>query len=350
VAAGLAIPLSSGLSMIAWFDVIEERYDDMFAHADEALRTAITPFDREMSELLVAMALGFRGQIAESVDRLWGVRERCCNTGWTYITSATDMPLGITMALQGDLTGGVRYLEKLIEHNKKIGFVAGIDMARFYLAELYIMLLQSKELPPFAVARKNLRFLVVTMFSGWNKALGLVLATRDNVMFAENSHWRARTETDLGVLYLMKKRYGEANECLQRARPMAAQLQEEALLAKMTEPWLNFPQHCESNPTPRSERIALSRLLGRLTPSYPPAARLEWVFLGDAHCLPRVKSLEYAPATPALPQIATEAASPCTSKRVVFDGFADVRFHADRCRFAIPRRPRKGANFRRELI
>ncbi len=225
--------LSASLSFIAWFDAIEERYDEMFAHADEALRTAITPIERELSELLVAMALGFRGQIAESVDRLREVRERCCNAGWTYITSATDMPLGIAMALQGDMAGGVRYLEKLIEHNKEIGFVVGTDMARLYLAELYIMLLQSKDLPAFAVIRKNLRFLIVTMVSGWNKALGLVLATRDNVMFAETSHWRARTETDLGVLYLIKKRYAEANECLQRARPMAAQLQEEALLAKI---------------------------------------------------------------------------------------------------------------------
>jgi class 3 adenylate cyclase len=70
--------LSGGLWIIAWFDFIEEHYDNMFAHADEALRTSITPFDREMSELLLAMAMGFRGQVAESVDRLWGVRDRCC--------------------------------------------------------------------------------------------------------------------------------------------------------------------------------------------------------------------------------------------------------------------------------
>ena len=225
--------LSGGLWMIAWFDLVEERYDEMFAHADEALRTAITPADREFGELLTAMALGFRGQIAESVDRLWGVRERCCNAGWTYITSATDMPLGIAMALQGDMAGGVRYLERLIEHNKEIGFVVGTDMARFLIAELYIMILQSKELPPFAVIRKNLRFLVATKIAGWNKALGLLLATRDNPMFAENSYWRARTEADLGILYLMKKRYAEANDCLRRAHPMATQIQHAALLAKI---------------------------------------------------------------------------------------------------------------------
>jgi hypothetical protein len=224
--------LSGGLWFIAWFDFIEERYDDMFVHADEALRTAITPNDREMSELLVAMALGFRGQIAEGVDRLWGVRERCCNAGWTYITSATDMPLGMAMALQGNIAGGVRFLEDLIKHNQEIGFVVGRDMARLLIAELYITLLQSKELPPFSVIRKNIRFLVVTKLSGWNKALALVLAARDNVMFAETSYWRARTETDLGILYLMKRRYAEANECLRRARSMARQIQHAALLAK----------------------------------------------------------------------------------------------------------------------
>jgi hypothetical protein len=83
------------------------------------------------------------------------------------------------------------------------------------------------------VIRKNLRFLIVTTLSGWNKALALVLPARHNVMFAETSHWRAPTETDLGVLYLMKKRYAEADGCLQCARAMAAKLQDSALLAKI---------------------------------------------------------------------------------------------------------------------
>lgn len=240
--------LSTGLWTIAWFDFIEEHYDDMFAHADEALRTSITPADREMSELLVGMALVFRGQIAEGADRLWGVRERCCNAGWTYITSATDMPLGAAMALQGDMAGGVRFLEQLIERNQEIGFVVGRDVARLILAEFYSVILESTRLPPFPVIRKNLWFLIVTKLSGWNKALALVLAARDNVMFAETSHWRARTETDLGVLYLMKKRYAEANECLQRARPMAAQLQEAALLAKIDTALAKLPPSLQVEP------------------------------------------------------------------------------------------------------
>jgi hypothetical protein len=233
--------LSSGLYFIAWFDFNEERYDDMFSHANEALRTAITPYNRESAELLVAMALVLRGKTAEGVDRLWGVRDRCCKAGWTYITSATDMPLGIAMALQGDMKGGVQFLEQLIKHNQEIGFVVGTDATRLLLAELYILLLQSKELPSFAVIRKNIWFLIVTTLSGWNKALTLVLATRDNVMWTETCYWRARIETDLGVLYLMKKRYREANECFQRGRKIAAQNQHVALLAKIDGALAQFP-------------------------------------------------------------------------------------------------------------
>jgi hypothetical protein len=105
------------------------------------------------------------------------------------------------MALQGDMAGSVRFLEQLIEHNQKLGFVTGRDTTRLLLAELYILVLQSKELPPFAVIRKNLRFLIVTKLSGWNKALALVLATRDFIRVirpAEGRRYIARHPLTLG--------------------------------------------------------------------------------------------------------------------------------------------------------
>lgn len=239
--------LSAGLWITAWFDLVEERYDDLFEHADESSRTAITPQDREASELLLAMAMTFRGQIAEGVDRLWKVRERCIKVGWTYITSATDMPLGVAMVLQGHMAAGVRFLEALIDHNRELGFVVGRDMARLYLAELYIAILGSTRRPPFSVILKNLRFLVAARLSGWSKAQELVMAARDNVMFAEASHWRARTEADLGFLYLMKRRYVQAEECLQRARPIAAKLEASALLAKIDAGLAKLPKSITSS-------------------------------------------------------------------------------------------------------
>jgi cold shock protein len=65
------------------------------------------------------------------------------------------------------------------DHHRRVstqGNRSARDMARLLIAELYIALLQLKELPPFLVIRKNIRFLVVRKLSGWNKALALVLA------------------------------------------------------------------------------------------------------------------------------------------------------------------------------
>jgi len=157
------------------------------------------------------------------------------------------MPLGVAMVLQGEMAAGVRFLEDLIDRNRELGFVVGRDITRLYLAELYIEILGSTQRPTFPVILRNLWFLSVTRLSGWGKALALVLAARDNAMFSEASHWRARTEADLGLLYLMKRRYFQAEECLQRARPLAAKLEASALLAKIDAGLAKLPKSAISS-------------------------------------------------------------------------------------------------------
>jgi len=61
----------------------------------------------------------------------------------------------------------------------------------------------------------------------------MMLAVRENPMFSDTSHWRARAEANLGFLYMMKKRYVEAQGCFARARPTAEELHSAALLAKI---------------------------------------------------------------------------------------------------------------------
>lgn len=179
------------------------------------------------------MALVFTGSIDAGADLLWATRTRCIGVGWTYITSASDMPLGVTMVLRGDFEKGVRFLEAIIETDIKLGFVVGRDIARSYLAQVYLELLAPTQRPPLRLILRNLRFLATTAFTGWKKATAMMLVARENPMFSGNSHWRARIEANLGFLYLLKKRYREAEECLSRARPIAEQLNSMALLAKI---------------------------------------------------------------------------------------------------------------------
>jgi len=234
--------LAAGLGNLAWFDLVDERYQDMLANAAASLETAIAPADVGLAELLKGMALVFNGRIAEGADLLWAVRTRCIGDGWTYITSASDVPLGVTMVLQGNIAGGVRFIEAIIQTNIQLGFVVGRDMARMYLTEIYLELLAPTRRPPLSVILKNLPFLLVTAMTGWKTAMTMMQAARQNPMFSGSSHWRARVEANLGFLYLMKKRFGEARECLLRARPIAEQLNSTALLVKIDTALAQLPK------------------------------------------------------------------------------------------------------------
>jgi hypothetical protein len=225
--------LSSGLWIGASFDLVDERYDDLHETAVASLTSAVTPTDRALAELLRGMALVFRGQIDEGVAQLWSVRTRCIKAGWTYITSASDVPLGVARVLQGDMAGGARFIEAIIRRNQELGFVVGLDMARLYLTDVYLVLLGSTQLPPFRIILRNLWFLVNTAATGWKRATAMMLAARRNPMFSDDSHWRARVEANLGFLYIMKKRHAEGRERLLRARPIAERLGSAALLARI---------------------------------------------------------------------------------------------------------------------
>lgn len=224
---------AAGLGNLAWFDLVDERYEDMLANANASLEIAIAPMDIGLAQLLKGMAMVFTGRIEEGADLLWSTRTRCMEAGWTYITSASDTALGFTMVLRGEFEKGVRFLEAIIQTDIDLGFVVGRDMSRMYLTQVYLELLAPTQPRPIGVTLRNLPFLVRTKLGGWNKAMEMMLAVRENPMFSGTSHWRARAEANLGFLYLLKKRSGEARECLSRARPIAEQLNSAALLAKI---------------------------------------------------------------------------------------------------------------------
>jgi tetratricopeptide (TPR) repeat protein len=230
---GDPVALGAGLGNLAWFDMVDERYEDMLANASAALDCAVAPRDIGVFELLKAYALVFTGHLDEGLDLLWKVRTRCIAAGWTYITSASDMALGLAMVLKGDIQKGVGLLEAIIETDEQLGFVVGRDLARSVLTQVYLDQLAPPQRRPLRVILRNARFLAVTAVTGWKKAMTMMLAARDNPMFSGNSHWRARVEANLGFLYLLKKRYPEAWQCLSTARPIAVHLNSAALLAKI---------------------------------------------------------------------------------------------------------------------
>jgi len=225
--------LATSLWLLGWLDILDERYDEAFSHGDEGARLAITPFDRLISAEVKAIAQIFRGDVHEGAARLTEVRQQGIEKDYQYIKVGADGPLGVAKILLGDFKGGLSFLEQAVERNDHEGNGLGSSLTRVFLAEVLIEMMAAKKKPPLRVIVKNLSALVRVAFGGWSRALALLNTAHGNPMFSGVSLFRARIETDLGILYMMKKQHIQAKQYLGQARSIAEQLSSAALLAKI---------------------------------------------------------------------------------------------------------------------
>jgi class 3 adenylate cyclase len=222
-----------GLWILGWHDIFDEKYEDALVHGSECIRISLTPFDREIGAQVRGVALIASGNVAEGADLLIDHRHRAIANDFLYCKTGTDGPVGIAMVLQGDLSGGSRFIEWAIKRHDQAGNVIGRDFSRIFLAEIYIEFLAPKEKAPLSVIVKHLPFLIATALTGWKKAEKMLLQARENPMFSSVSHHRARIDANLGILYKIAKRGDEARRYLTQARVIAESLDAKALLAKI---------------------------------------------------------------------------------------------------------------------
>jgi class 3 adenylate cyclase/tetratricopeptide (TPR) repeat protein len=221
------------LSILGWVDIIDERYNEAFEHGEECIRVALAEYERHAGLSVKGIGQIFRGQVREGAELLYELRQQLMTAEDSYMVFGIDPPLGVAKVLEGDFSGGIRFLEELLRRNEAAKNRFGADLARLYRAETYIELLAPKQMPPFRVLLKNMPFLAITAFTGRKRAIELLLQAQQNVMFRGDSHFLARIDADLGLLYKMGKQQERAREHLQKARPIAAHLKAEALLGKI---------------------------------------------------------------------------------------------------------------------
>ena len=228
-------PRASGASLgfFGVIDIIDQRWDDAVRRGDECIRTALTPFDRELGVIVKGIAQLFRGQVREGAKVLSGLRERAIARDDMFTLDCVDPPLGVAKVLLGDFAGGIRAMAELLKRAANRNHRFGADLARLYQAETYIELLSPKEMPPLGVLIKNLWFLAIIAVTGRKTAMELLTEARKNPMYTGASINLAQIDTDLGMLLKLRKEYGAAREHLDRARPIAVQLKAAGLLAKI---------------------------------------------------------------------------------------------------------------------
>jgi hypothetical protein len=195
-------PAAIALWVLGWTDIVDEKFQDAFEHGSECIRISLTPFDREVGTQVKGVALIGLGRVTEGVALLIDHRRRAIANEFMFCRMGTDGPLGLAMVLQGDLSGGVRFLESAIRHREQTGSPS--KLVRLMLAQIYIEMLAAKSKPPIPVLLRNLPFLIGVKFTGWNKALQNLLETQKSLL-GDGGFYGASAEANLGILYKVAK-------------------------------------------------------------------------------------------------------------------------------------------------
>ena len=108
-------------------------------------------------------ALVLLGQTEAGAPILDEVRRRCVSDGDLYRLVGNDAATAVCKVLQGDIGGGIRFLEDAISRREKEGYQFMADWYRLNLCEVYLQIISGNEKPPLAILLKNLPILLKVM-------------------------------------------------------------------------------------------------------------------------------------------------------------------------------------------
>jgi len=222
-----------GLWLLGWVDIFDEQYGHAVAHADECIRTALTPMDRSIGMQVKGVALALNGKLDEGLAILRPLRNDLLANDWRYNLSGTDLALSMATVLAGAFSRGERLCEKYVHEQEAAGYQAAADWGRINLAEVYLEMLSSEQRPPLQMILRNAVFLLRLKFSGRARIKRLLQKAGENTQFSERGILRARVEFGLGRLYCLQRRTVLAKDHLARAKRAAEQLRADAMLARI---------------------------------------------------------------------------------------------------------------------
>lgn len=214
---------------LSWIEIQAHRYDEAARYADEALKTAVAPFDRNAASQVKAAVMVLQGRLEEGLERLRATRQWAQDNGWLYLASIVDLSVAPALALHGDLRPAIALLEAGIAANDANGSRAIAAWNRFILAELYLAAVTTASRPPLRVVMRNCVTILYIVLFGARRARTLLAEAMKNEQFEELGTVRAQIELDLGMLARHEKRIRDARDHFARARA-AAKAQEAAII------------------------------------------------------------------------------------------------------------------------
>ena len=198
---------------------IDEMCDDPVAaaaHAEECIRVAVVPDERRQAAMVKAVSGILLGRVREGLEEIVALNSEFERSG--ALMAMQSMFQGIGLAMLGQVSEGIRMIEKEIAQADATGDQTRAAMSRIILAEVYIQILSGKEKPRVMVLFRNFWTVTGALIFGASRARRLLRQAAAVKKLSERGVFVARINYDLGVLSAMNRRSERARAYFNKAR------------------------------------------------------------------------------------------------------------------------------------
>lgn len=213
--------LGIGYAALAMADVFAGDYSEAIEHADECMRTAVTPYERRLNAITKAAAQLAIGDAQQGMPALRDAMGAAKESGWAQIVDYGISFVGVGHVLSGRFGMGIGNIERAIADFDARGFTVGATMARMLLAQICLQMLASRVRPPLSVILMNIGTIFRVRLFGARRVEALLAEARRAAHLDDRGIVRARIDMYMGLLRIIQREPIRARQFLETARTLA---------------------------------------------------------------------------------------------------------------------------------
>jgi hypothetical protein len=200
-------PRSSGLglALLTWIALMSDSYAEALDYSEQSLESVVTEWDRKVAVNSRGCALVLLRRTEEGAKLLEDDRRRSVDEGDLYQLVGSDGVVGVCKVLQGNIRGGIRFLEEAILRREEEGYRVAADWYRLFLCEVYLQIIAGNEKLPLVVLLKNLPILLKVMVTAPSRIRALMTRFLEDPQFNPMGYFPGRAQLTPGPAVQGKK-------------------------------------------------------------------------------------------------------------------------------------------------
>jgi nitrogenase molybdenum-iron protein alpha/beta subunit len=222
-----------GLNVLTWIALGSDSYAEALEYSEQCLAVAVTPLDRAGAINGKGCALVLLRRTEEGARLLEERRGRDVTEGVLYNLTASDVIIGVSKVLQGNIGGGIHFIEEAILRRENEGYRDMADWYRGVLSDVYLQIIGRNEKLPFSTLLKNLPILLKVMLTASSRIRAMMTCVLENPHFDPSGVHIGRAQMTLGLLYKIKKKRALALQHLTEAKRILSQFGQTPILARV---------------------------------------------------------------------------------------------------------------------